>query len=116
MKKGAPFSIVFVTAPDRKAARQLARAALEKRLVACANLLQGVESHYWWRGKIERGAEVLIIFKTTTRRLPGLEKLILEKHPYDTPEFVAMPLGAGSERYLKWIEGSVEMAKLKKAV
>jgi periplasmic divalent cation tolerance protein len=107
VKKAAPFSLVLVTAPDKKVARHLARAALEERLAACANLAPGIESHYWWQGKIERGAEVLIIFKTTRRRLGALEKLILQNHPYDTPEFVVLPLQAGTERYLDWVAGSV---------
>ena len=107
MRKLTQFSIVLVTAPSRKAARLLARAALEARLAACANLAPGIESHYWWRGKIEQGREVLMIFKTTRRRLAGLEKLILEMHPYDTPEFLALPISAGAERYLDWVAGSV---------
>jgi periplasmic divalent cation tolerance protein len=107
MKKAAQFSIVLVTAPDRKAARQLAALALQGRLAACANLVPGVESHYWWRGKIERGAEVLVIFKTTRRRLAALEELILTKHPYDTPEFLVLPLQAGTEHYLRWLAASV---------
>lgn len=107
MKKAAQFSIVLVTAPDKKVAQALARAALAERLAACASLAPGLESHYWWRGKIERSAEVLIIFKTTRRRLAALEKLILQKHPYDTPEIVALPLQAGTERYLDWLSGSV---------
>lgn len=107
MKNAAQFSIVLVTAPNRKVARQLAAAALAGRLAACANLIPAVESHYWWQGKIERGAEVLILFKTTRRRLAALEKLILQKHPYDTPEFVVLPLQAGTERYLDWLTDSV---------
>jgi len=108
MKKTADYSMVFVTAPDKKVARQLARAALEKRLVACANLVAGMESHYWWQGKLERSAEILIIFKTTTRRLAALEKLVLAQHPYDTPEFVVVPLRAGTDRYLNWIMDSTK--------
>ncbi|MGD1085835.1 MAG: divalent-cation tolerance protein CutA [Verrucomicrobiota bacterium] len=107
MRKSPQFSIVLVTAPDRKIARLLARAALETRLAACASLVSGLESHYWWRGKIEHGPEVLIIFKTTRPRLAGLEKLILERHPYDTPEFLVLPVQAGTRRYLDWLAGSV---------
>jgi len=107
MKKAAQFSIVLVTAPDKRAARRLAQAAVEERLAACANLVPGLESHYWWQGKTERSAEVLIIFKTTRRRLAALEKLILQKHPYDTPEFVVLPVSAGTGRYLDWLAGSV---------
>ena len=107
MKSSAAFSIVLVTAPDRKTARLLARAALSGRLIACANLIPKIESHYWWQGKLEKGNEVLMVMKTTKPRLAALEKLILAKHPYDTAEFVVLPIASGSERYLKWLEGSV---------
>ncbi|HXR06199.1 MAG TPA: divalent-cation tolerance protein CutA [Candidatus Acidoferrum sp.] len=111
MKKADQFAIVLVTAPDRKTARGLARAALEERAAACANLAAGLESHYWWQGKMERSAEVLIIFKTTRRRLGALEELILRKHPYDTPEILALRVEAGTERYLHWISASLEGGK-----
>lgn len=101
------YALVLVTAPDLKVARRLARAVLKSRLVACANLVPRVESHYWWRGKVESSGEVLIIFKTIRRRLVALEKLILEKHPYDTPEFLALQPTAGNRRYLQWIEDSI---------
>jgi periplasmic divalent cation tolerance protein len=111
MTSAGKFVVVLVTAPDLKTARVLANAALQVRLVACANLISGVESHYWWNGKIESGAEVLIIFKTLKSRLAALEKLILARHPYDTPEILALPLSAGTRKYLDWIEGSVEPLK-----
>lgn len=84
----------------------LAKAALEKRLVACANLVSKLESHYWWQGKLEKSTEVLIVFKTTRRHLAALEKLILQKHPYDTAEFIVLKIETGAARYLKWIEDS----------
>jgi len=97
---------VLVTAPDLKTARRLAQAALKARLIACANLVPKIESHYWWQGKLERGNEVLMVLKATRRKLPRLEKLILQLHPYDTAEFVVLPLSHGSERYLAWWERS----------
>lgn len=103
MKAAAQFAIVLVTAPDLKVARFLAKAALKARLVACANLLPGIESHYWWQGKMESGPEVLIIFKTRKSKLEVLEKLLLSKHPYDTPEFLVLTLAAGSRKYLEWL-------------
>ena len=106
MKAAENYAVALVTAPDLKTARRLARAALEARLIACANLLPRIESHYWWQGKIERGAEVLLLLKTTTARLARLEKLILARHPYDTPEFVVLPLSGGSKRYLDWLEAN----------
>jgi len=107
MKPASKFALALVTAPNVRVARRLARAALRARLIACANLVPKVESHYWWQGKIEKGIEILLVMKTTRARLGALEKLILAKHPYDTPEFLVMPLTAGNGRYLKWIEDSI---------
>jgi periplasmic divalent cation tolerance protein len=104
MKAAAQFRVVLVTAPDLKTARRLARAALWQRLVACANLISGLESHYWWQGKIESSREVLLVFKTRAACLRKLEQLILAEHPYDTPEFVVLQLTAGTERYLAWLK------------
>jgi periplasmic divalent cation tolerance protein len=94
--------IVLVTAPDLKTARKLARMALDARLVACVNLVPKIESHYWWQEKIESGTEVLMLLKTTTPRVAALEKLILANHPYDTPEFVALPVAQVNNQYLNW--------------
>jgi periplasmic divalent cation tolerance protein len=111
MKPASRVAIVLVTAPNLRVARTLARAALEARVAACANLVPKVESHYWWRGKLERGAEVLMILKTARTRLAALEQLVLARHPYDTPEFVVLPLNAGSARYLDWLTTSTASAK-----
>src|SRR3984957_8268829 len=103
MKPATKFAVVLVTAPNLKTARALAKAALQARLIACANLIPKIESHYWWQGKIESGAEVLLILKTQKSKLAALEKLVLTKHPYDTPEFLVLPLSAGSTKYLDWL-------------
>lgn len=108
MKSAGQFFVVLVTAPNLRTGRMLARAALQARLVVCANLVPGVESHYWWQGKLETSAEILIMFKTQKRQLGALEKLILEKHPYDTPEILALPVDAGTRKYLDWIEASLK--------
>lgn len=108
MKSAAKFSLVLVTAPDMKTARALARAALQEKLIACANLVPKIESHYWWQGRVESGAEVLLMLKAPRARLAALEKLILAKHPYDTPEFLALPLIVGSRKYLDWLAASCE--------
>ena len=107
VKRASAFAIVFVTAPDLKVARRLAHRALREKLVACANILPKIKSHYWWQGKVESGAEVLMIFKSTKKKLATFEKFVLANHPYDTPEFVVLPLAAGSKRYLDWITASV---------
>ena len=100
MKTAAAFAIVLVTAPDLKTARALAKAALTARLIACANLVPKIESHYWWQGKMESGTETLLLLKTRKAKLAALEKLILARHPYDTPEFLVLPVSAGSRKHL----------------
>lgn len=111
MKAATQFRIVLVTAPDLKTARRLARAALRKRLAACANIIPGLESHYWWSGKIESSREVLLLFKTRANHLRALEKLILAEHSYDTPEFVVLKLTAGTGRYLAWLQKETEQPR-----
>ncbi|HVU27098.1 MAG TPA: divalent-cation tolerance protein CutA [Verrucomicrobiae bacterium] len=108
MKSAAKFSIILATAPDLKTARLLAKTALKLKLIACANLIPKIESHYWWRRKIESGTEVLMILKTTKSKLVALEKLILTKHPYDTPEFLVLPLRGGNKKYLDWLAASCD--------
>jgi periplasmic divalent cation tolerance protein len=107
VKAANAFCLALVTAPDLKMARALAEIALRAKLIACANLVPKIESHYRWRGKIESGAEVLLILKTRQSKLPALEKLIVKNHPYDTPEFLVLPLRAGNKKYLDWLAGSV---------
>lgn len=106
VKPPCPY-LVLVTAPDLKTARGLAQSALKSKLAACVNLVPRLESHYWWHNKIESGAEVLMLFKTTRTCLSQLQKLVLEKHPYDNPEFVAFKMNSGSPAYLNWIVSSV---------
>ena len=108
MKSATSFAIVLVTAPDLKTARTLAKAALQAKFIACANLVTKIESHYFWQGKIESSAEVLLVLKTRKSRLAELEKLVLAKHPYDTPEFLVLPVSAGSKKYLDWLAAATK--------
>jgi periplasmic divalent cation tolerance protein len=107
VKNRPNFVLVVVTAPDIKTARTLAKAILSVRLAACVNLLPGIESHYWWKGEIEVGVESLMLIKTRKDRLKKLEKEIVTRHPYDTPEFVVLPIAYGSKRYLDWLSRCV---------
>ena len=106
MKPAAKLSIVLVTTPNLKSARQLVRAALTTKLIACANLLPKVESHFWWEGKIQTGKEVLLILKAPKTKLQLLEKLILAQHSYATPEILVLPVSLGNQKYLDWVAAS----------
>jgi periplasmic divalent cation tolerance protein len=107
MKTAQRYRLIMVTMPDLKSARKLVTLALQARLVACGNVIPRLESHYWWQGKIETSAEVMILFKSTGGRLAQLEKLIQAHHPYDTPEIIVLRLNEGTPRYLKWIDQSL---------
>jgi len=102
IKSASAHVIVLVTTPDAAVARRLARAALDRRLIACANILPRIESMYWWQGEIGVSREHLMMMKSRKPLLAALEALVRELHPYDTPEFLALPLTSGSRRYLDW--------------
>lgn len=79
---------------------------VEERLAACVNALPEMESFFRWHGAIERDRERQLVIKTTAERLPALERRLHEMHPYDLPEFLVIPVLAGSEQYLRWIRNS----------
>src|SRR5216683_7805303 len=100
--------IVLVTCPSVALARKIARAVVGKRLAACVNImLSPVESLYTWKGKVERAREYLLVTKTTAKRLAELEEEVKRLHSYDVPEFIAVPIVAGSADYLGWLQESV---------
>jgi len=74
-----------------------------KRLAACAQITGPVSSTYWWKGALESADEWRIDFKTRSKLYPALEQALKAVHPYDTPEIVAVPIGAGYDRYIAWL-------------
>ena len=105
---GERYRIVLVTCASVGEARRIGRSAVEKKLAACANIVTGVESIYRWKRKVERTREVLVIMKTSAGRLRELESEVKRMHSYDVPEFVAVPIVAGSREYLEWIEKNAQ--------
>lgn len=90
--------------PDRESAEQLARRLVERRLAACVNVLAECTSIYRWEGKLENAREVPMLIKTTSARYSEIEREIKAVHPYELPEIVAVPIAAGLQRYLDWVE------------
>ncbi len=108
MKAGAQGRVVLVTCGELAEARTIARKVVRKRLAACVNIiLSPVESFYSWKGNLEKAREYLLLIKTTARRLPELEKQVKRLHSYETPEFIALPIVAGSRAYLAWLQENV---------
>ena len=91
------------TCPDAATAARIAAALVEERLAACVNVLPGVESVYRWQGRVERASEVLLLIKSTRERLPALTARVVELHPYELPELVAVDIAGGLPGYLAWI-------------
>ena len=104
IQTGGRYRIVLVTCASIAEARKIARSVVEKKLAACANILPGVESIYRWNGKVERAREVLVVIKTTARCIAELEREVKRSHSYEVPEFIVLPIAAGSRKYLAWIQ------------
>ena len=100
------FLTIVTTVDDRAAADAIARAAVERRLGACARVFAAT-SHYRWKGEVESAEEFVVEIKTTAARRAGLEAMIAEIHPYELPEIVAHPIFGGSADYLAWLSEAV---------
>ena len=102
--------VVMVTCGSRAEAKKIARAVVEARLAACANVLGApVQSIYRWKEKVETAKEVLLLVKSTRKRFLALEREIRRLHSYETPEIIAVAIAEGSNAYLQWIGESVQI-------
>ena len=100
--------VIIITTPSEDLAVTIARALVETRLAACANIIKGVRSIYSWQGRIEDDTEVLMIVKTRRELFDQLKTKVKELHSYEVPEIIALPIVAGSDDYLKWLRDSTE--------
>jgi len=108
MKAGGRSHVVLVTCGTLSESRKIAHRVVQKRLAACVNVLRSpMSSYYTWKGKLEVAREYLLVMKTSSKRLAELEKEVKRLHSYEVPEFIALPVAAGSKDYLRWLESSV---------
>ena len=96
--------MVFVTVPDKKTADGIIKAVLKKRLAACVNVVKNIDSFYWWKGKIERSKELLLIMKTVKSNFALLKRSVKDAHPYEVPEIISVEISEGSKEYLDWVK------------
>jgi periplasmic divalent cation tolerance protein len=96
---------VYITTKDRQEARDIGKAIIEARLAACVNIIDGMESIYHWKGKVETGSEAILIAKTPYHNVNALTKLVKKLHSYDCPCVVSLTLTEqeGNEDYLLWL-------------
>ncbi|MBN8530834.1 MAG: divalent-cation tolerance protein CutA [Alphaproteobacteria bacterium] len=95
--------LVYVTVPEMTVGRQIAASLLEKRLIACANILPGAESHYRWEGKLETSAEAVMFLKTKRDLLDAVMVEVEKLHPYACSAVLAMHLEGGRKGFLDWV-------------
>jgi periplasmic divalent cation tolerance protein len=100
--------IVLVTVPDAEVGKDLARKVVEEGLAACGNVIPGLVSVFRWKGAVQEDPEALVVLKSTENALPRLEKRVVELHPYEVPEFLALPVTHGHLPYLQWVLGEVD--------
>ena len=99
--------VILCTCPDEATASRLAGGLIEENLAACVNILPGIRSIYRWQGTVSDDSEVLMVIKSLAPRFDDLEAWLLEHHPYDVPEVIALAAEKVSAEYLAWIERSV---------
>ena len=101
--RGMNMLLVLTTLPDRATAEALAAVLVEDRLAACVNILQPCRSVYRWQGAVETSDEIPLLIKTSEARYAALENAIRLRHPYETPEIIALPVVRGLPDYLAWV-------------
>jgi periplasmic divalent cation tolerance protein len=100
--------VILVTAGSEPEAHKIAELLLSRRKAACVNILPGVDSSFWWQGKLDSARESLLIIKTKASLLSEIVNLVKAAHSYEVPEIIALPIISGNEDYLKWIDDEVK--------
>jgi periplasmic divalent cation tolerance protein len=102
--------VLYTTWPDAETAEAFARRAVEERLAACANVMAPMRSIYRWDGEIQSEVEIPMLLKTTAAAVEALGRLIVERHPYDTPCVLSLDVDAAhcNPKYVAWLQGEVE--------
>jgi uncharacterized protein involved in tolerance to divalent cations len=101
------YVIIFVTVPGRKSAREITDKLIGGRLVACVNTVPGISSTYWWKGKVEKAREILLLMKTRKSMTGKVIRAVRKLHPYEVPEIVSVDIAGGNPDYLKWISACI---------
>jgi len=105
-------SMIYVTCGSVNEARQIGDTVVRERLAACANIIDGMQSIYWWEGAVQEGAETVLILKTAASNVPALGERVKALHSYDVPCVVEIPLGQGNADYLDWIAAESDGSRL----
>jgi periplasmic divalent cation tolerance protein len=102
------FIVIFSTASSPEEASLIAETLVSEHLVACVNIVPGIQSIYRWKDGVQKDQEVLMVMKTEKSRFQEVERTIRSLHSYEVPEVISLPLENGFEEYLKWIENALK--------
>ena len=100
-------AVVLITAANEEQARSITRLLLNEKKAACVNIVPKVDSLFWWQGKLDSTQEVLLIVKTKVSLVSAIVETVKKIHSYEVPEVIALPIIAGNEDYLKWLDSVV---------
>ena len=100
------YVVVLITAPGKKETDSIAQALIKNKLAACVNIIEKVNSLFWWQGKIDKSRETLLLVKTKKPHLNKLIKRVRSIHSYEVAEIIALPIITGNKKYLEWIDAS----------
>ena len=101
--------MVYMTAADKAEARDIGRYLVQSRLAACVNILDHMNAMYFWKGEFQDDQEAVIIAKTTGERLADLILAVKERHSYECPCIVSLPISDGNPDFLAWIADQVRL-------
>ena len=96
--------VVLSACASPEEADRLGRLLVERRLAACVNVIPGINSHYWWQGRLETAEECLLLIKSSRERFDQLRSALEQGHSYEIPEVIALPVVDGALNYLNWID------------
>ncbi len=103
MKK-ADKIVVLITTSSKEEAHNIADLLVNGKKAACVNIVPGVDSVFWWENKLDSARESLLLVKTRASLFPEIVELVKRTHSYEVPEIIALPIIAGNEDYLKWLD------------
>ncbi len=103
-------ALVYMTAKDRQEAENIGRVLVESRLAACVNIVENMQSMFWWQGSAQSESEAVLMAKTRVSLVSKVNAKVKEVHSYDCPCVVAMPIIDGNLEFLDWIQNETEQA------
>ena len=97
------YRLVYMTTENREQAREIGKVLVEERLVACVNIIDGMNSMFWWEGKVQDDLETVLIAKTRAELVPEITERVKKLHSYDVPCVVSVQLLEGNQDFMDWI-------------